>query len=79
LIRVQPGESSLWPFSDRADDSRERREFDLAVREIELKRREAALERIERDLALTPVPATYFEAGHNAEEDDWWAKQLGGS
>ena len=77
LIRVQTGDSNVWPFSDRASDSRERRAFDLAVREVEIERREAALRRIERAVALTPVPASYFAAGHNADEDDWWARQLG--
>jgi hypothetical protein len=54
-----------------------RREFDLAVREMELRRREAALRRAEHAVALPRVPAKYFDAGHNSDEDDWWAKQLG--
>ncbi len=54
-----------------------RREFDLAVREVELKRREAALKRAERAVALPRVSDEYFDAGHNSDEDDWWAKQLG--
>jgi hypothetical protein len=54
-----------------------RREFDLAVREAELKRREAALKLAERAVALPHVPTKYFDPGHNSNEDDWWAKQLG--
>jgi hypothetical protein len=55
----------------------DRREFDLAVREAEFKRREAALKRAQREVALPRVPTNYFDAGHNSDEDDWWAKQLG--
>jgi hypothetical protein len=44
---------------------------------IDFRRRAAALRRIERAVALTPVPAEYFDAGNNRDEDDWWAKQLG--
>ena len=55
----------------------EDREFDLAVREAELRRREAEVERTERTNALPRVPADYFQAGENTDEDDWWAKQLG--
>jgi hypothetical protein len=53
------------------------REFELAVREAELDRREAALGRAEQAVALPRVRATYFSPGQNANEDDWWAKQLG--
>jgi hypothetical protein len=44
---------------------------------IDFRRRAVALRRIERAVALTPVPAEYFDAGNNRDEDDWWAKQLG--
>jgi hypothetical protein len=74
---VFTGESSPSPFSERPLSAADGREFDLAVREVEFKRREAALKRIERAMALTPVPAEYFDPGQNRDEDDWWAKQLG--
>ena len=53
------------------------REFDLAVREAELKRREEALKQAEKDRSLPRVPADYFGAGSSSDERDWWAKQLG--
>ena len=65
------------PFPERRSPAANRREFDLAVREADLRRREAALTRIGRAMALTPVPAEYFDPGQNPSEDDWWAKQLG--
>ena len=72
------GDWSPSPFSERPLTAGEqRRQFDLAVREAELKQRDAALRRIERAIALTPVPARYFDAGHNTDEDGWWAQQLG--
>ena len=51
--------------------------FALAVREAEFKRREEALKHAKRALALPRVPAEYFDAGHNSDEDSWWSKQLG--
>lgn len=73
------GDWSPSPFSQLpASAGDRRREFDLALREAQLERRTAALKRIERAIALTPVPQSYFDAGHNADEDGWWAKQLGG-
>jgi hypothetical protein len=77
LIGVQAAESSPWPFAGRPPRGDDERRFDLAVRELELERREAALAKITRAIALTPVPASYFDSGQNAQEDDWWAKQLG--
>ena len=74
---MQHGESLLGPAVEQLLSTVHRRQFDLAVREVELKRRETVLKRIERDMVLTPVPAEYFHAGHNADEDGWWAKQLG--
>ena len=74
---MHQGESILEFYSERISAAADRRDFDLAVREVEFKRREAALKRIERDMALTPVPAEYFHPGKNSHEDDWWAKQLG--
>jgi len=53
------------------------REFDLAVREAELSRREAQLRRAEQAATLPRVPSSYFDAGANAEEEEWWAKQFG--
>ena len=53
------------------------RELDVAVRDDTVKRRDAALRRIQRELAPPRVPASYFDAGHNSHEDDWWARQLG--
>jgi len=52
-------------------------EFDLAVREAELSRREAAVRKAEEAAALPRAPRDYFLPGDNADEDDWWAKQLG--
>ena len=74
---MQTGGSSPTPFSGTRSSTADRREFDLAVREAEFKRREAALERAEHAVALPRVPAEYFEPGQNSGEDDWWAKQLG--
>jgi hypothetical protein len=69
--------SSLTSFSSTGPSTVDRREFDLAVREAELKRREAAVENAEHAAALPRVQAMYFAPGENADEDDWWAKQLG--
>ena len=71
------GESMLGPAVEQLMSTVHRRQFDMAVREAELKRRETALRRIERDMALTPVPAEYFHPGKNSDEGGWWAKQLG--
>ena len=53
------------------------RMVDLAVRELDVIRRETALERAGGTPALPRVPAGYFSAGHNPDEDAWWAMQLG--
>jgi hypothetical protein len=53
------------------------RVFDLAVREVDITRREAALERAGHAPALPRVPAGYFAPGQNPNEDSWWAMQLG--
>jgi len=87
---VQTGELNRRPFSDRPSGSISKSELDLAVRVAdfkatlsariaELKRREDALNRAERAAAavLPRVSAAYFDAGHNAREDDWWSRQLG--
>ncbi len=76
---MHQGEAILGPAVEQVLTTFKRRTFDLAVREAELQRRETALKRIERDMALTPVPAEYFDAGRNMDEDGWWAKQLGRS
>jgi hypothetical protein len=73
---VEIGESSPRPSSERPPPS-DWHVFDLPAGEVDLERREAALARIERAMAMTPVPATYFGAGPNAGEETWWAKQLG--
>ena len=54
-----------------------RREFELAVRELELRRREEALRRVEPTVALPRVPAAYFKPARTAGEGEWWEKQLG--
>ena len=64
-------------FVETPHEAAVRREFDLAVRELELKRREAEIRQRERAAALPRMPASYFSAGNNAQEDDWWAKQFG--
>jgi len=53
------------------------REFELAVRELELARREEALKRAEQATLLPRMPAAYYEGGKDADEDGWWALQLG--
>jgi hypothetical protein len=53
------------------------RMIDLAVRELDVTRREAALERAGGTPALPRVPADYFAPGHNPNEDSWWSLQLG--
>jgi hypothetical protein len=55
------------------------RMVELAVRELDVSRRETALERAGCTAALPRVPAGYFSAGHNANEAAWWAMQLGRS
>jgi len=73
------GDWSQNPFYERPPTAGDRRrEFDLAIREAEFKRREAALKRIERAIALTPVPAEFFHPRRSSHEDDWGATQLGG-
>jgi hypothetical protein len=74
---VHIGEPSPSPFFEPPSTAGERRERDLAAREVDVERREAALRRIQRAIALTPVPAEYFRAGQNSDEDGWWAQQLG--
>jgi hypothetical protein len=74
---VQLRESSPNAFAELPWRATNLRELDLPVREATLKRREAALRRIQRALAGPRVAASYFDAGHNPHEDDWWAKQLG--
>ncbi|HEY3920688.1 MAG TPA: hypothetical protein VGL76_01115 [Gaiellaceae bacterium] len=53
-----------------------RREFEFAIRELELRRREEALRRAELAAALPRVPAAYFKPARN-DEESWWEKQLG--
>ena len=78
LIRVQSGASRRRSlYSDTPASASDQREFDLAVRELEFKRREEVLRRAEETLALPRVAAEYFDAGHNSDEDGWWARQLG--
>jgi len=64
-------------FLESSHEASVRREFELAVRELEMKRREENLRRQERAAALPRMPASYFNPGNNAHEDDWWAKQFG--
>jgi hypothetical protein len=73
---VQTGEWSPEPSSERRAIAANRCEFALAGRGVDLERRAAALTRIERAIALTPVPATYFDADRSSNAGDWWAKQL---
>ena len=68
-------ESSPVPFRDTPLGMAVKRQFELAVREAEIRGRESALARIERPLPR--VPAEYFEAGQYSNEDSWWSKQLG--
>jgi hypothetical protein len=88
---VQTGELKRRPFSDPPSRSISKSELDLAVRIAdfkatlaariaELKRREEALNRAELAAAAAVLPrvsAAYFDAGHNAREDEWWSRQLG--
>ena len=53
------------------------RVFELTLREADVTRREAALERAGGTPALPRVPDGYFAAGQNPNEDAWWAMQLG--
>jgi hypothetical protein len=53
-----------------------RREFELALRELDLRRREEALRRVEQATALPRVPAGYFKPARTNEQT-WWEKQLG--
>jgi hypothetical protein len=55
----------------------DRREFEVWLREAALKRREAAVKDAEQAAAPPPVQAKYLSPGENADEDDWWTKQLG--
>ena len=76
------GESSPTPFRDTPFRDTPlgvvvKRQFDLAVREVDHKRREAALQRAERSVVLPRVSPAYFDPGHYSAEDDWWSKQLG--
>lgn len=64
-------------FLETPHEAAVRREFELAVRELEMQRREEALRRHERQIALPRMPASYFNPGDNRQEDDWWAKQFG--
>jgi hypothetical protein len=64
------GESNPTPFRDTPMGIAVKRQFDLAVRE-------AVLNRVEHGTTLPRVPVEYFDPGHNANEDDWWSKQLG--
>jgi hypothetical protein len=74
---VQPRESGLEPISELTSSAPDLRKLDLALREVTLERREAALQRVERASALRRVPAIYFESGRSSQEEAWWAKQLG--
>jgi hypothetical protein len=69
--------SSLTSFPGTRSSIADRSEFDLAVREAELNRREASVKDVELVAALPRVQAMYFSPGENADEDDWWTKQLG--
>jgi hypothetical protein len=69
--------SSLTNLPGTGPSILDRREFDFAIREAELKRREAAVKNAEHAAALPRVQTMYFSPGENADEDDWWAKQLG--
>jgi hypothetical protein len=68
--------SSPRHFPGRVTSTADRRERELALRESELERREAALGTA-RAPSLDRVQATYFAPGQNVREDDWWAMQLG--
>jgi len=65
------------PISAPTDDRVTQRDFELAVRELELRRREALVRRAEQAAALPRVPSSYFDCGANEDEDEWWAKQFG--
>jgi hypothetical protein len=52
--------SSLTTFPGTGSSTVDPREFDLAVREAELKRREAAVKSAEHAAALPSVQAMYF-------------------
>jgi hypothetical protein len=64
-------------FVETPHEAAVRREFELAVRELELKRREAEIKKREFEGRLPRMPASYFSAGNNPTEDDWWEKQFG--
>ncbi len=72
-FRVHTGDSGRSELDVRVAEFK----FALAVREAQFKRREEALKRAERALALPRVSAQYFEPGNNLDEDGWWSKQLG--
>ena len=68
---LTPRRSPEWPQSVA-----HLRQHGLTAQEVDLERREAALTRIERAIALTPFPAEYFEPGRKSNAGDWWARQL---
>ncbi|HZQ02930.1 MAG TPA: hypothetical protein VFA88_02805 [Gaiellaceae bacterium] len=53
------------------------RVLELAVREADVRRREALLRRAEQTDPLLRVPRDYFDCGAYDEEDEWWAMQFG--
>ena len=70
MLTGESSQTTFTPFRDTPLGVAVKRQFELAVREV-------ALRRAERSVALPRVPVEYFDAGHNSHEDDWWSKQLG--